>query len=72
MPGTAQSVGRAFLPGDGEDTGDKYEIPIDTTLGLTNLEKDLATGNEPLGTFDLGSNRLTASVTDDLGNRSFG
>jgi hypothetical protein len=63
--------GELFTPGDGENTGNRYEVPIDTTLGLTNLARDVAVGDAPLNTFDVGSNRLSARVTDDLGNRSF-
>ncbi|MBA3014630.1 MAG: hypothetical protein KKD63_03880, partial [Proteobacteria bacterium] len=60
-----------FTPGDGVNTGGRYDYPIDSTHFITNLSADLNTGNEPLGTFDPGSNRLSAMVSDDLGNRSF-
>lgn len=60
-----------FTPGDGEDSGDLYEYPIDTALPQTDLAAELTTGVAQVGTFDPGSNRLIAEVTDDLGNRSF-
>ncbi len=63
--------GQTFTPGDGESSGNRYDVPIITSVGLTNLAQDVSTGNAPLNTFDLGSNRLSARVTDDLGNRSF-
>lgn len=60
-----------FTPGDGVNTGGRYDYSIDSTHFITDLSADLNTGNEPLGTFDPGSNRLSAMVSDDLGNRSF-
>lgn len=60
-----------FTPGDGEDSGDLYEYTIDTALPQTDLADELTTGVAQVGTFDPGSNRLIAEVTDDLGNRSF-
>jgi len=63
--------GQVFTPGDGETTGDLYEVSINTTLSETPLAQDLATGDVPLGTADPGSNRLSAMVTDDLGNRAY-
>ncbi len=63
--------GLMFTPGDGEDSADSYTLPINTSLGQTDLARDYASGDEPLGTFDPGSNRLIAEATDDLGNRTF-
>lgn len=60
-----------YTPGDGVNTGGRYDYTIDSTHFVTDLSADLNTGNEPLGTFDPGSNRLSAMVNDDLGNRSF-
>ncbi|MEW6426948.1 MAG: putative metal-binding motif-containing protein [Thermodesulfobacteriota bacterium] len=60
-----------YTPGDGVNTGGRYDYAIDSTHFITDLNADLNSGNEPLGTFDPGSNRLTAMVGDDLGNRSY-
>ena len=63
--------GQTLTPGDGEDSGDVVKLPFDTTLPLTDLALDFATGNAPVGTFDPGSNRLIADATDVLANRTF-
>jgi hypothetical protein len=63
--------GQVLTPGDGQNTGNRYDLPIGITMGLTNLARDVSAGDVPLNTFDLGSNRLSARVTDVLGNRSF-
>jgi len=63
--------GAIFIPGDGENSGDTYKLPIDTALGQTNAAQDLATGDAPLGTFDAGTNRLVADAIDAAGNRTF-
>jgi hypothetical protein len=60
-----------YTAGDGLTAGDKYEVDINSVHALTNLAEDVATGDTRLGTFDKGSNRLSALVADDLGNRSF-
>jgi len=62
---------QTLTPGDGINTGNRYDYLIDSTHTVTNLKADLNTGNEPLGSFDPGSNRLSAMVSDDLGNRSY-
>jgi hypothetical protein len=63
--------GQVFTPGDGEDSGDMYSVPIDVTLPQTDLAADVAGLATALGTFDRGSNRLVAEATDDQANRTF-
>ncbi|MCB2182613.1 MAG: hypothetical protein KQH63_11335 [Desulfobulbaceae bacterium] len=63
--------GMVFTMGDGLTSGDKYEVDIDAIHDITDLSADVTSGDTKLGTFDKGSNRLSAQVTDDLGNRSF-
>lgn len=60
-----------YTPGDGVNTGGRYDYTIDSTHFITDLSSDISTGSENLGTFDPGSNRLSAMVNDDLGNRSY-
>jgi len=63
--------GQTHITGDGEDSADTYIVEFNTSLGLTNLAQDISSGDVPHGTFDLGSNRLIAKASDDLGNRTF-
>jgi hypothetical protein len=63
--------GLVFIPGDGENTADQYMLPINTTLGQTNLAQDVAGLTTELGTFDPGTNRLVAQAEDDQGNQTF-
>ena len=67
----ANISGQSCTPGDGVTTGTTCVVPIDATLGETNLAQDISTGDAPLGTFDAGSNRLVASATDDIGTRTY-
>ena len=58
------------------DQGTPYErkvvdLPINTTIGQTDLARDIEFGDTPLGTFDQGSNRLIADAQDDVGTRVF-
>jgi hypothetical protein len=46
-------------------------LPINTTLGETDLARDIQFGDVPLGTFDPGSNRLVADAEDIAGTRTF-
>jgi hypothetical protein len=46
-------------------------LPISTSLGQTDLARDISFGDVPLGTFDSGSNRLVADAEDITGNRTF-
>ncbi|MEW6221188.1 MAG: putative metal-binding motif-containing protein [Thermodesulfobacteriota bacterium] len=62
---------QVFTEGDGLTSGDRYDITIDSAHPVTNLAQDVASGDIHQGSFDPGSNRLTAMVADDLGNRSF-
>jgi hypothetical protein len=72
LNGLAVNVGGlTCTPGDGENTGTTCVVPINTALGQTDLQKDITTGDAPLGTFDAGSNRLVAAAIDDLGNRTY-
>jgi hypothetical protein len=58
--------------GNGITTGDVYKNPINMMLGRTDLAKDALGGQpQPLGTFDIGSNRLAAAAKDNLSNRTF-
>ena len=63
--------GQTFVEGDGETTGDLYEVQIYTELPETDLSNDINVGDNNLGTVDYGVNRISADVVDDLGNRSF-
>jgi len=58
-------------PTDDGCTAPTIEYLIDVDLPETNLAQDFATGDEPLATFDPGSNRVIATATDDLGNRTY-
>ncbi len=62
---------QTYTEGDGVSSGDLYAVVIDSAHPVTNLAQDTTAGDSRLGTFDVGSNKLTAMVTDDLGNRSF-
>ena len=66
------ATGETFTAGNGITTGNVYKVPINTTLDKTDLVRS-AFGDHanPLGTFDPGSNRLAASATDIMGNRTF-
>ena len=61
----------SFVPGNGTTTADQYEYMIDELIPQTNLRQDLDSQDTPLGTFDRGSNRLTADALDGDGNRAF-
>jgi hypothetical protein len=62
--------GQTLIPGDGEDSGDTYELEIETELPQTNLVDDVFGSPTGLGTFDPGSNKLHALAEDDQGNRT--
>ena len=57
--------------GDGLTTADTCQLPFSDALTQTNIEADLTNGLLQVGTLDLGSNRIVAAATDDLGNRAF-
>jgi hypothetical protein len=59
------------IPGDGENTGDVCTVAINAALGQTDLAQDIQFGDAPLGTFDVGSNRLVAAAIDDIGTRTY-
>ncbi len=72
LNGKPQDVsGQTVMPGDGEDSGDLVELHFMDSLAQTDLDNDLANGDEPQGTFDLGSNRAIADATDNGGHRAF-
>jgi hypothetical protein len=48
-----------------------WRLPINTSLGRTDLARDLKFGDVAMGTFDAGSNRVIADAEDDQGNRAF-
>jgi|GEM_PF-1962613 len=56
---------------EGSCSASTVDFAIDVELPQTDLARDFATGDEPLATFDPGSNRIIASATDDLGNRTY-
>jgi len=65
-------TGEVHIAGNGTTSGDVYQVAINTTLDQTDLVRDaFGTHDAPLGTFDPGSNRLAASATDKVGNRTF-
>jgi hypothetical protein len=64
-------LGQVNTPGDGEDSGDKVVLDINTSLEQTDLVGDIAHTVTELGTFDPGSNKLEASATDNQGNMAF-
>ncbi len=64
-------AGQAFTAGGGECSGGTYKLPINTSLGLTNMHAEALGMSTSLGTFDPGSNRLIASATDVDGRRAF-
>ena len=64
--------GETHTTGNGTTTGDLYNVPINTTLDKTDLlTSAFGTHQVPLGTFDPGTNRLTASAREIKGNRTF-
>lgn len=66
------NAGETFTAGNGTTTGNVYIVPINTTLGQTDLVRSaFGDHNQPLGTFDAGTNRLAASAMDVLGNRTY-
>jgi hypothetical protein len=72
LNGLAQPVtGLSCTPGDGENSGTVCVLPINASLGRTDIVKDITSGDEAPGTLDEGSNRLVAAAIDDLGNRAY-
>jgi hypothetical protein len=67
----ANLAGQTCIPGDGENTGDVCKVAINAALGQTDLAQDIQFGDAPLGTFDIGSNRLVAAAIDDIGTRTY-
>ncbi len=60
----------AFMPGDGINTADQYVL--DFVEALPRVAFNIpASGNQPLGVFQTGTNRAIADASDDLGNRAF-
>jgi hypothetical protein len=69
---TLSLAGQTFVAGNGETTGDKYSVIIDTTLDRSDLVRDvIETHDAPLGTFDAGTNRLVASAKEVMGARAY-
>ena len=65
-------AGETHTVGNGTTTGDVFNVVINTTLDKTDLVRDAFTTHDaPLGTFDVGSNRLAASAKDVKGNRTY-
>ncbi len=63
-------AGQTAVLGDGEDSGDRYSLPINVNVPVTNLRTvvdDGATG----GSFDPGPNRLAAKAADGDANTTY-
>src|SRR5262249_22661737 len=63
---------QTFTQGNGTTSGDVYKVQINTTLDKTDLVREAFVSHDaPLGTFDIGSNRLAAAAKDITGTRTY-
>ncbi len=67
----ANIAGLSCVAGDGENSGTTCTVPINATIGQTDLVQDITAGDTALGTFDAGSNRLVVAAIDDIGTRAY-
>ncbi len=61
---------QTFTPGDGENSGDLYELCFDVDVPVTNLRQGIA-ALDTTGSFDPGSNLLVARAMDHNFNTTF-
>lgn len=57
-------------PGDGVNTGNRYDLDFDVMIPVTNLREGIAAG-KTTGSFDPGSNYLVARAMDENFNTTF-
>jgi len=63
-------AGQTSVLGDGENSGDKYTLPINVNVPVTNLRNVVDTG-ATAGSFDPGPNRLVAQAIDGDFNTTY-
>ncbi|UCC31707.1 MAG: putative metal-binding motif-containing protein, partial [Phycisphaerales bacterium] len=63
--------GQSVVAGDREDSATTVLVPFSVDVPVADIRQILETGEDPVGTFDPGSNRLIAQATDVERNSEF-